>query len=415
MAATLDLNTNATIANFARVAWDGVSQSNPFWALLKEGGKIEYDANGSSLVGAIEAGRHLPIVAAPGMDLTQFIVPRNRIAQYSFQWSDTVIATPVDPAVLRRNSGDAALYSYKENEMKAVYRDIFFADGGIHHQFLNQNILAPTVGQNAATGLPINGLPSALLAPGAVGLVGSNGAPNGGAPTFTGIAVAATDREAVPGTASQLYGTLSMAPKGSNGVGTGGITGVDSAVLEYDAWTPTLVNTTSTVWNGSANAAANVKQWMQWAISRASRFSTNDPAKKPKMGLSSFDHFQALGNALQSMQTTMLTSPGVDPLNPGTGHNVARLPHGGIWIYWDENMPAATTYIVNTDQIFPKVQQLYNAMESGNPLNMAGEDAGMIETWFNPEPSRRLWVLTASFPGQIIFNPRYQVRCGAYA
>lgn len=413
MSGFLDVITPVTTANYALGAWDSISQNNPLWSMLKKAGSFEYDVGGDTIVGAIEAGRNLPIISAPGQDLTAYLRPNTRYARYTFTWGEITNVLPIDVGALRRNSGPQALVKLKEKEIPAMIRDTIIGVGGLHWQFLNQNIASPT-GTGATTGLPIGGLPSALLAPGATGLRGSNGVSvAGAAPTYS--ALDAADPEAVPGTASQTYGGLSMAPVGSNGAGTGGLTGVDN--LEFDAWTPTLVNTTSTYWSGAADATGNVLKWAQWMVSRGSRFSATDASKKPKFGAMSFEYFQALGQALTNRTQIYAEGNRSDDQNTNVGYNVNKLPHAGIFWYWDEMMPSATAYVLNPEQIHAKIQPLYKSLDgnSPSPLTVSGEDAGILETAITWDPVRRQWIVTCTLPGQLYFHPRYQVRAGAYA
>ncbi len=415
MAGFLDVITPVTIANYALGAWDSISQNHPLWAMLKKQGSFEYDVGGTTVVGPIEAGRNLPFISAPGQDLTPYLKSNVRYAQYSFTWAELSNALTIDAGALRRNSGPQALVKLKEKEVPAMIRDTAIGLYGLHWQFLNQNITVPT-GTGASTGLPIGGLPSCLLQPAATGLIGSDGVFAGGsAPTYSSLT--AGDVEAAPGTSSQTYGGLSMAPIGSNGAGTGGLTGVDNA--EFDAWTPTLVNTSSTGWaSGTAAVATNCLQWAQWAVSKASRFSNTDVSKKPKFGFMSFDYFNMLGTALAGK--TQIYAEGnrmAEDQNANVGYNTAKLPHAGIWWYWDEFMPSKSAYVLNPDYIFVKVQPLYKSLDSNSPspLTVSGEDAGILETAITWDPVRRQWIITCTFPGQVMIHPRYQVRCGEYA
>lgn len=414
MAGFLDTITPVTTANYALGAWDSISQNHPLWSMLKKQGSFSYDVGGTTVVQPLETGRNLPIISAPGQDLTAYLTSKVRYSQATFTWGEITNVLTIDAGALRRNSGPQALVKLKEKEVPAMIRDTILGLYGFHWQFLNQNISVPT-GTGASTGLPMGGLPSALLAPGATGLMGSDGIPGAtGAPTYS--ALNAADKEATPGTSSQTYGGLSMAPVGSNGAGTGGLTGVDG--LEFDAWTPTLVNTTSTAWtSGTANAQANVLEWSQWMVSKASRFGSSDETKKPKFGFMSFDYFNFLGSAIAGKTQIYADGGQVQDQNSNVGYNVAKLPHAGIWWYWDEFMPATSAYVLNPNYIFVDMQPLYKSLQdnSPSPLNVSGEDAGILETAITWDPVRRQWIITCTLPGQFKLHPRYQVRAGAYA
>ena len=410
MAGPLELLPNTTIANYAYGAWDGVTQNNACFALFKDQAMWDYDQGGINVQGPVEAGRINPIISAPGQDLTQYLTPKQRWLLYTMPWGEITNPFVVDLGALRRNSGPQALVKIRETEIPASIRDVLYADGGLWHQILQQNIAAPT-GTGALTGLPMGGLPSLLLAPSSTDLRGEDNN------VYSGSAVTAANRGACPGTGSQTYAGLSMAPVGSNGASTGGLPGVDG--VERDAWTPGLVNTTSTAWSGSANVASNVLIWAQYAVNRARRISASDPTKRPSVGIMSYDHFQFLGIAVANKQTIMVTGQGNKSTavqNPSLGVMDDAIPHAGLLWRWDENMPAATSYVLNFKQSFGKIQPLFAGIEgNGNPLKKSGEDAGIIEVAQTYDPIRRQWLITSTIPGQVIFNPRYQVRCGAYA
>lgn len=407
MAGFLDVITPITIANYALGAWDGVTRHNPTLQYLRSMADWEYDVGGDHMEGVVEGGRILPIISAPGMDLTQYLKPLVRYARWTLPWAEITNPYVIDVGALRRNSGPQALVKMKEKEIPAMIRDTLYGTYGYLWQFLNQNITVPT-GTGASTGLPIAGAPSCLLAPGATGLFGSDG--NTGNITYTGIAVAATDREATPSATSQTYAGLSMVH--------GALPSVDNA--EVDAWTPTLVNSTSSAWNGSVSASANMARVCQWAANRARRVSSNDADKRPQMGLLSFNYYQYLGSLVAAQQTIFVSGKG----NSDTGVNSSglgtaddQIPYAGLIWRWDEKMPTSTGYVLNFKQIFCRVQPLYKDLQnnSPNPLNKGGEDAGVLETAITWDPIRRQWIITATHPGQILFMPRYQTRIGEYA
>ena len=414
MAGFLDVVTPTTIANFSKGAWDGVSQMNPELSMLKENADWSYDQGGDSTSDVLEGGRHTVLVSAPGMDMTPYLQARNRWARWNLPWAEIASAVVYDLGALRRNSGPQALYRIRDKDIPAMIRDILYgATASLGWQFLNQNILSPT-GLNAANGLPLAGLPSCLLAPGSTDIRGENNN------VYTGAAIAATDRGGVPGTGSQTYAGLSMAPIGSNGAGTGGISGVDNTV--YDAWTPSFVNSTSTAWSGAANQDTNVLIYSQYAANRARRFSAGDTTLMPQYGLFDFRLFQAMGVAVAAKQTIFVQGDGnkkSNVQNPSLGTITDQIPHAGIFWRWSEKMPANTGYVLNFKQMRVFVQPLSDSVE-GNangivPSMPSGEDAGILETNITYDPIRRQYQVTAAFPGQIKIDPRYQVRIGAYA
>lgn len=397
MAGILDALTPTTIANYARGAWDSVCENFPFFAEAKKRGNLKYDVGGDSLQGPIEAGRFSAIVSAPGMDLTDQFVPRVRHAKYNFPWAEIAAGQYIDRGLLRRNAGDQALVRLRDTEIPAMLRDLIVGtSGGLAYQILQQN------GPNySGSGLPIYGFPSFLLQPGATGVVGFDGVA-----TATAIAPADTDKEATPSSTSQQYAGLNLY--------LNGITGVDTP--EADAWTPTLVNTSYTGWTGTADDEDDaILLFTQHAVNRASRFSANDNTKLPSAGFLDPVFYGYMGNKIAAKQTIYVQSSQKEVDTPNLGFQPHKLMHAGLTWMWDKNMPSETAYVVNFDQLTLNFQTLYRDQENGSPLKVSGEDAGIIETAINFDPTRRGYLVSGTIPGQMQCNPRYFVRCGNYS
>ncbi len=396
MSGILDLLTPTTIANYARGAWDGVSNNYPLFKEFKAMGRIKYDVGGTTLDGVVEAGRYQPIVSAPGMDLSSYFQPKVRHARWSFPWGEIVNATVIDRGMLRRNTGDQALVRLRDTEVPALYRDIIVASSGLAHQLLNQNGVS-----YSGTGLPFYGLPTLLHAPGATGLVGFNGVA-----TATGIAVADTDIEATYSSTSGTYGGLSMERSA--------LSGVDNLVA--DAWTPTLVNSSYTSWTGTNDDESNaVLKFTQYAVDRANRFSSGDTSMRPTFGLLDYNFFRYMGQMLAAKQTVYVTSDNKSVPSAQLGYGQHEQFHAGLRWFWDSNMTADTGYVLNLNKAELSIQTLYKEEANGGPLKVSGEEAGIIEAAINFDPIRRQHLISATIPGQAVFEPRYQVRIGNYS
>lgn len=416
MSGILDPATKTTIANYARGAWDDVCQNNPLFAEFKKRGSFEYDVGGTSLEGPIEAGRYTPTISAPGMDLSALYAPKVRHTRWTATWAEIVNATVLDRGMLRRNSGEQALVKLKDTEVPALIRDAIVGTNGLGHQMLQLN---STV--YAGSGLPFNGLPTFLPGNGYTGsatysmataitdydLEGFTPPSGSGSGTLTGSAPADTDKEvAIGGSPTyQNYLGLSLKP--------GALTGVDG--VEWDAWTPTLVNSSFTGWTGTADDEDDaIEKVLQYAVLRASRFSNSMKDKLPTMGALDRTFFEYLG-AKKASRETIFVQPGKRGVDtPDSGYNPHILFHAGLQWVWDENMPSETAYVLNMNQMHAKIQPLYQNRDDA-PIKVSGEDAGIMETDVTFDPVRRQYLVAATIPGQIIANPRYFVRVGNYS
>lgn len=432
MSGTQDVISPVTLANVARGAWDGICQNNPLFGELKKKGTIEYDVNGGSdgstlnsatyeLSGTIEAGRYKPFISSPGMDISSQYAAKVRFKRWNGNFGEICAAVPFDRGALRRNQG-SQIVDLSKTEIPALYRDMIVADPGLAWQILQHNATPYSGG-----GLPIYGLPTFLPGNGATvsaaGVVSTYSMatattdydlegytpPTGtGTGTLTGSAPASTDKFIAIGGSPTYQNYLNLSLK------YGALTGVDN--LEYDAWSPTLLNSSYTSWTGTAGDEANaIEIFLSEGVFQGSRFSSSDVNKIPNMGVLDKIFFGYLGKKKASRETVFVMPSKSDTAVADTGYPVSVIRHQGINFFWDENMPTETAYIYNTAQMKLKVQPLYKGLAQGNPLKVSGEDAGIIETEIVQDPVRRQWLVNATIPAQLICNPRYFVRISNYS
>jgi hypothetical protein len=405
MAGILDALTPTTIANYARGAWDGVSENNPFFSEWKKRGKINYDVGGDHLEGPLEAGRYQPTISAPGMDLSELFAPKVRHARWSGNWGELANALVLDRGLLRRNSGDQALVNLKKTEIPALFRDTIVGDNGLAYQILQQNATTYT-----GNGLPFYGLPTFLPGQADIANYDLEGFdPSAG--TLTGAVPADTDIEVGIGNAPTYQNYLGLSMKYNN------LTTVDAR--EKDAWTPTLVNTSYTGWTGTNDDEANaVLIFCQYGVDRACRFSNGDTTKRPTFGILDFTTFRYMGAKIAAKQTIYVENQDKTLNSSNLGYGQFQLMHAGLPWFWDENMPTGTQgggYVVNANFMTLNVQPLYKEQENGSPLTVSGEDAGIMEACINFDPIRRQYLVSATIPAQLICHPRMFVRLGNYS
>lgn len=427
-----DVINPVTLANVGRGAWDGISQENPFFGELKKKGSIEYDVEGGTdsstlnsstyeLSGSIEAGRYRPFISAPGQDISGNYQSKTRFKRWSTNFGEICMTVPFDRGALRRNKG-SSIVDLSKTEIPAMFRDLIVADSGLAWQLLQLNSQTYSGG-----GLPFHGLPSFLPGNGSTvssanvvaaytmataitdwdleGYAPPSGAGNG---TLSGSAPADTDKEVAIGGAPTYVNYLGLSLK------QGGLTGVDN--LEYDAWSPTLVNSSATTFSGTADDEANaIEKFLSYCVFRGSRFSAADKTKKPNMGLLDKTFFEYLGAKKASRETVFVMDSKANTDVADMGYPCDVIRHQGINWFWDENMPSETGYVLNTNQMKLKIQPLYKNLIGGSPLTVSGEDAGIIETEVVPDPVRRQFLCNATIPGQLVAMPRYFVRVSNYS
>lgn len=414
----LDALTATTITNYKKGAIDSVVENNPFLSVLFNKAKVERNQAGDSLKGPIEAGRFVPRFSAPGEDRSGKYTSKSHHKRWTSNWAEISVEDSVDFGVLRRNNGKEALVDIAAREVPAIFRDIL-TNGNTS---LNGAILANNSASGIYTsgGLPIDGLPTLL--PGASAqqavaaaitsydLEGFN--PETGA--LTGSAPADTDKEVGIGGAPTVQNYCGLSMKYN------ALTDVDG--LKADAWTPTLVNTSASEWSGTADDEANaIKNYTQYAINRASRFSNQDQNFRPTFAVTTQDQLYKLGAKLTSIQNVYL-KPGDDTANKwGTGFKTdGMIFHAGLWFWFDASVPTGRGYVINANMAKLFLQPSYDTYDSESippKFNTKGgvPMSDLIESHVHFDPSYLRLVVAALVNGQIWFHPRYQAAWDAYS
>lgn len=396
MASPLDVISPITIANYGRVAWQNVAENNPSAKMLMAKGNINSDQAGTSLVWPIEAGRHDVYIVSDYQDVTDLYTPRKRYTQATLPWGEAAAFRAISKGQLRQNGGQQALVQFAKKEIPAMFRDLAVGSnttagvqnasgtqGGVFWQFLNMNALSYT-----GSGNPLYGLPS----------------------VFQG-------NSAITWSSNTKTGTINNTNYAGLTCVAGGLAStVDGA--ENDAWTPSALNTTATAWGNTTTLTfrANFFEIMSEAFSLSSRFSGSDQSLNPDCALLARSMYVDAQVQIAAKQSFLLTSGVKKAAVFGIGSDTMNgITHNGYPILWDENMPANTGYVLNFSQIFmDKLPQLQISGDSVPGLNMGGPvpedvaDASMFETEVKYNDGRRAVTVSATFPGQIRINPRYQ-------
>jgi hypothetical protein len=391
MAAPLDVISPITIANYGKVYWENVTENNPICRLIVEKGNLNKDMHGTSVNWPVEGGRHDVYIVSDFQDVTALYTPRKRYFQPTLPWGECASFRSISKGEWRQNGGQQALVPFTKKEIPAMFRDLAVASnlqngvsvGGIFWQFLNLN-----GSTYAGTGNPLFGLPS----------------------VFTG-------NSAISWSSNSKNGII-------NNTNYAGITCVLNGLAatidgaESDAWTPSAINTTSTAFaNTLATFYLNFFQIMSEAFSQASRFSGSDTDKLPDCALLTRSMYVDAQTAIGAKQSFLLTGKVGKGAVFGIGSDTMNgITHNGFPIYWDNNLPASTGYVLNFKQIFMDMLPIGSVSGDSMPgLNVGGPvpdnviDAGMAEVEVKYNDGRRAVTVSATFPGQFRVNPRYQV------
>ncbi len=390
MTAPLDVIDPITIKNYGRVAWNNLAESFPIVKLLLAKGNIETNVGGTAINWPVEGGRHDVYTVADAQDVTDLYTTRKRYVQPTLPWGEVAAFRLFTKGQLRQNSGAQALVDFKKKEIPAMFRDLAVAsrssggstvDGGIFWQFLNRNIQS-----YSGSGTSLAGLPS----------------------VFTGNSAITWSSNTKLGTINNTsYAGLTCVLNGMNST-------VDGA--EADMWTPTAINTTSTLFGTTTPTfAGNTFAILNEAISAGNRFSGTDMSLTPDCFMFTKSMYTDAMNAITAKQSFLLTGAvsKTDIFGLGT-NNMNGVNHAGYPCYWDFNMPASTGYLLNFSQIWLKRQPLFESSGDKPLMSTSGSvDDGltsgdMYETEVKYNDSRRALTCSATFPGQFAINGRYQ-------
>ena len=398
MAAPLEVISPITIANYSKQYWYNVAENTPICRMLMEKGNINREQHGTSVVWPIEAGRHDVYTVSDYQDVTSLYTPRKRYTQASIAWGEVASFRAISKGELRQNGGPQALVQFGKKEIPAMFRDLCVGSnlqngvtqGGVFWQFFNMNALSYAGGGN-----PLYGLPS----------------------VFTGNA-------AITWSSNTILGTIYNTNYGGLTCVAGGLaTTVDGA--ENDAWTPTAINTTATTYNTSTSASfyTNFFEIMSSIISYGNRFSATDNSMMLDGIFMTRAMYVAGQTQIAAKQSFLLTGKVGKGATYGIGSDPQTgLTHNGIPLFWDFLIPANTAYGLNFSQIWMELLPMFTVsgdstsqINTGGPVPEDLTDPGMFETEVKYNDGRRAVTVSATFPGQIRINPRYQVMAFAGA
>lgn len=386
MAAPINVISDVTIHNFVRSYWDAYTKMNPFFGILEQKGNIRKGLSGDLVAWPLRGARYGTTTLADYQDVSQLYVPQKQFAQATIPWGEIGAFDAVSMGELAKNDGNEALVRLRDVRVPLMTKDLFnnagnttTQQGSLAWQILNVNGATYT-----GSGNPIYGFPTVFQ--------------------DSGSYTAANKLQVSAGT----YAGFGLATNSLSTV-------LDNAV--DNAWTPALVNTTSTAWAGGGGNATfrfNAFEILSFAA-RSVSFDGADSALKPTFGLLANTLFDDLRYQVTAKQTIFLQeAPGTDEYW-GVGTAIQYALHEGIRYYWDANMPANTGYVINAEQVYLDVLKV--------PMNVSGDTmpgakfskTDMVQGVVNYNDTRRGITVSLTFRGQIRINPRYQAKLFNYA
>ena len=347
-----------TTENFLKGRWENFTDHNPVFKIAKSKGKIYTGQDGLSTDWVVEVGRYAPVDI---QDMEERVASRkNHYMRVNLAWGEKLVDDVISKSDEAKIGEKASLFNFHQRILPKMGEDLM--EEGLAYSFLNTD--------------------------------GAEGAIFGGLPSIFGATNVANS--VAEGIANDTYATKSTA--------LNGLAGVDNAVA--DAWTPTLVNTDYTGWSATLPTIDQV----QYAINKGCKGSRAD--KRLDLFIHDRTRFLTLKKELLGKEQIWVQGKADDPF--GLGSNIEKAYVDGILQIWDEQMPSAVSYGLNLSQIefrFLKVPGKRSG-DSAKGIGSVGESMFDVEVGYDAK--RRGTVVTAVVRGQMLINPRYQVKIADY-
>ena len=387
MSSPQDVISSITINNYLRSAWENAINNRPSIGMLKEKGNVRRATGGDLVYWPVRAGYHSAFTVADYEDVSSRYVPTKLHTNATLNWGEKAVFDALSKGQLRRNNGPEALVRFRDEVIPSMCEamltqgpaDSLDGTGSLNYEFLNRDGDSYT-----GEGLPLYGLPS----------------------IFKFDTALDTDKEATV-TSGATYAGLGL--ELDSLVGT--VDGADSY-----GWTPRGFNTNFD-WDGDATpdgglTISNFALIMAEAQT-AITFSSGNEMGRPDCCIQDRNHFNVGREFIGEKQQIFIQREDQGDRKWGLGNSAERYYHNGLYYYWDEQMPADTSRMLNFSQIWldylPAVGPISADKFPGRTsANKDGFPQDMFEQEINYNDSRRGITLSLTTAPQFRINPRYQ-------
>jgi hypothetical protein len=209
----------------------------------------------------------------------------------------------------------------------------------------------------------------------------------------TGSTGAGTNR---PG-GNDTYANISTA--------SGGITNVDN--VEPDAWTPQIINYSSTGWNTTGVSwRANLREVLTFAHDRATK--GNEASERPDLGILDRTMFSTMKDVLASSQRLIVNGSPQANSNIGLGIP-GGVEYDGVEYIFDNDQTANVGHLLNFNHIYLDVLAVPEAPAAGKiPGGGSSGKDDMFEVLVKEDITTNGVLVRVNFRAQLRFHPRYQ-------
>jgi hypothetical protein len=357
------ITSNIIAHYFLNEVWENTTNHRPFFKALKARGHVETGLSGTNCTWNANAGRHT-MAAYDDAEVINITRKKHEI-QAVLPWAFLTVTDAITRDEIAMAGDDVSFRRVNKDMLERMKKNF---GTRLNTQALTQD--GNAVGTNVLHGVE----------------------------TF----MAATGSSGIRQTANDTYAGLATV--------TGGITTIDDA--EPDAWSPTLINFTSTGWAVTgATWRLNARESLTYTKDQVTK--GNEPDLQPDLVIMTRTMFSTFKDVLAATQSLYVSQkPGDGPTGLGIP---GAIEYDGLEVIFDADQTANTAYMLNFRQIWMDVLKVpevpgQNKIPGGGS---AGKD-DMFEVLVKDDITTNGTLVRVNFRAQLRFNPRYQGKLFAY-
>lgn len=353
------------ISNFIKGYWENTSNHRFALQALMKRGNITTASSGSQLVWDVRGGRYSSAAynLLEGIDVSM----KNHYFQCNVPWAFLQVNDGITRDEMAMASGEWAMVRHEKEMLKNICKDF---ETRLNSDFLN-------VDGPGSTGNVLYGLPSFL----------GSSASSAGSRTAT---------------ASDIYAGQSTV-----------LSAIAVDGVESNAWTPSLINYTSTLFNGGSAAtwAGQALKAITFAKDQVTFGSAaEDQPDVLVVDRTMFSDLKAL--ITQSQRLVVTVKPG------DTGPSGIGIPgaveHDGLEVVFDVDQPASTGYMINFNKTYLELLPTMTASNPGPKLS-GGNKPEYFEVLTEDDIRSNGIICRVNLRGQFRFSPKHCAKLYPYA
>lgn len=355
------------ISHYFKGYWENVENHRAALQALMKRGHVETGISGANLVWDARVSRYVSASYAEGETID--INRSNQYIQCNLPWAFNYVTDGITRDEAAMANGEWAILRHQKEMLANMTTDF--------EERMNSAFL--TVDGPGSTGNVWYGLPSFL---------GDNGSTGAG------------DKEAV---ASDTYaGHTTVAS---------GLTGVDTP--DADAWTPTLVNWSSTAW--AATGVTWLDNCLQVLTYTKDQITFgNKQELQPDLVILTRSMLSDLKYAITSQQRMVITvKPGSD--GPSGLGIPGAVEHDGLEVVFDTDQTADTGHMLNFSQIWLECLPASGIDNPGPKLGGKASKPEYFEVLTQDDIRSNGVIARVNNRSQFRFNPKFQAKMKNYA